>query len=100
MHSKSSNVKPTPIDVEFFGVARLAAGLTYIEVLIDMPTTLGKIIHSIDSLVPGAAGGLLVDEKLAPGIIINIDGRRFETDLSTEINSAKSVILMSIDVGG
>ena len=94
-------MKRSPVAVEFYGVARIAVGTTGIGIETEFPVTLGELVRLVESGLPNdAAGQLMKDGKLAPGIIINLDGRRFETEMDTVISSVDSMIFMSIDVGG
>ena len=85
------------VQIEFFGIPRTRAGISHIAV---EATTLGAALQQVADLVPGWGDACLEDNQLQRGLIANLNGQRFISDIDTLLNPGDSVLILSADVGG
>ncbi len=87
------------VRVEFFGVPRHQIGVTAIDV---EPKTmvLGDVLSATAAALPEFAKNCLDGSQLKPGLLANINGHRFTTDIATSLCHHDSVLILSSDVGG
>lgn len=83
--------------VEFFGVARLRAGVDSLEV---PATTLGDIFDQLTLRLPGFSAQCLQNGQLRADFIASINGDRFVRDRSLKISANAAVLILSVDAGG
>ncbi len=96
-----SNLPETKsISVEFYGTARLDAQLTRLTLEHHADMTLHDLLRQVEERLPYVEGKILTESGLAPGLIANLDGNSFTSDLDQDLSRIASVLIMSIDVGG
>ncbi len=62
--------------------------------------SLRKLIHSLDEQFPGMAERLIVDDRLAPGLAVSIDGEVSTRELITRVSSDAVVHFVAAIAGG
>ncbi len=87
------------VRVEFFGVPRERSGVAAMTVEVQTPT-LGAVLLEVASQLPDFASRCLNGDQLKPGLIANVNGRRFTIDPQTPLTDGDSVLILSADVGG
>jgi molybdopterin converting factor small subunit len=89
------------VSVEFFGIARLWAGVGHVEVeLAAGKACLTDILDSLAERLPAFRQSCLAGGRLDAALICNIDGQRFITDPATPIADRQTVLILSADAGG
>lgn len=87
------------IEVEFFGIPRLRAGVCRVTVRAEYATPLADVLAALHFECPGFAAACLDGDRLRDGFIASIDGEVFTTrDVLVECGNA--VLIMSTDAGG
>ena len=87
------------VRVEFFGVPRHQVGVTALDVEVQSLTLADVLLATADAL-PEFAQSCLNGTQLKPGLLANINGRCFTTDLAMPLCDHDSVLILSSDVGG
>ena len=87
------------VRVEFFGVPRERAACQVIDVNVT-ELTLSDVLAETARQLPEFARRCLIDGRLQPGLIANINGRQFTADAMTRLTDGDSVLILSADVGG
>ena len=87
------------VRVEFFGMPRQRAGLAALDVEVES-LTLGDVLAAAGKLLPEFARSCLDGSRLKPGLLANINGRRFTTDAQTTLSDQDSLLILAADVGG
>jgi molybdopterin converting factor small subunit len=85
------------VAVEFFGVARLRAGVDRVEVAAG---TLGEVLRRVEASCPKMHGQLVVDGELAHGLLASLGGGQFIRKSEEILPSGITVLLIPADVGG
>lgn len=85
------------VTVEFYGIPRQRAGVASVEV---DGTRLGDVLRNVAEVLPGLAECCIDQERLKPGYLANVNGRKFTADPSLALKPGDSVLLLSADVGG
>lgn len=85
------------IQVEFYGVPRLKAGISSIQVEAD---TVAELLDQLKKNVPSFADACIKDDQLASDYLLNINGKSFTRDVSTQLLAGDHVLILSADVGG
>ena len=88
------------IRVEFYGVARLRAGVSAATVESSNTSTLGEIFTAIRQRFPALAEHCFDEQRLHPTFVANIDGNQFVRDPATPLQPNSVVLLLSADAGG
>ena len=87
--------------VEFFGIPRLRAGVSTIDIKLDGEAeSLRGVLQIVAAACPEFADSCLVDGWLKTGYVINIDGEEFVSDPDVLISNLNTLIVMSSDAGG
>ena len=87
------------VRVEFFGMPRQRAGLATVDVEVAS-LTLGDVLVAAGKQLPEFARTCLEGSHLKPGLLANINGRRFTTDTQTVLADQDGVLILAADVGG
>jgi molybdopterin converting factor small subunit len=82
--------------VEFLGVPRARAGVSEVELHV---TTLGEMLGALAAEMPGLRE-LIVDARLHPSVVANLNGDRFVSDPTTPLAAGDRVLILSADAGG
>ena len=82
--------------VEFLGVSRQRAGVDELEVQAD---TLGQLLTTLWDRLP-ALREVIVDDRLHPAFVANLNGDEFISDPRTTLHAHDSVLILSSDAGG
>jgi molybdopterin-guanine dinucleotide biosynthesis protein A len=85
------------VTFEFFGVARLRAGVGSASV---DATTLGAALVELAKCCPSLIGPVLNGEALHSAYTLNLNGERFVNDPRTLLSDGDRLLLLSVDVGG
>ena len=85
------------IDVELFGIPRARAGTARVAVCGE---TLGAALVALASQYPALAAACIEENRLRPGYLANLSGRRFITDPATPLVSGDTLLILSADAGG
>jgi molybdopterin converting factor small subunit len=84
------------MQVEFFGVPRMRAGVSRLEIQAD---TLGQLLGTLAARLP-ALGELMNASRLHPAFAANLNGDRFVSDPLTPLGENDRVLILSADAGG
>jgi hypothetical protein len=87
---------------ELFGTARIAAGVRWVDLELDMPTSLRLLLPILVERCP-AVGGAVVDLEggtLAAGYVLNRNGRDFLKDADAVIQPGDDLLVLSSAAGG
>ncbi len=82
--------------VEFYGVPRLRAGVSWLAVEAD---TIHAALAAVAAACPGLAD-VLAGDQLAPHYLVSVNGDRFVTELDAELVPGTVLLLLSADAGG
>ena len=82
--------------VELLGIPRERAGIS--ELHVDAQT-LGEALTKLASRFP-ALGELVIDGRLHPSIVANLNADMFVSDPTTPLAAADRLIILSADAGG
>ena len=85
------------IQVEFFGVPRLKAGVASTQVSAD---NVADLFTALREQLPEFADACLNGESLAAEFLLSINGTQFTRDESFNLNKGDHVLILSADVGG
>jgi molybdopterin-guanine dinucleotide biosynthesis protein A len=88
---------PPSVVVEFYGVPRLRAGLSRLEV---SARSLGDALTELGHTCPALLGTILNGREVLPEYAVNLNGEQFIRDPATPLHEGDSLILLSVDVGG
>lgn len=87
------------IEVEFFGIPRLRAGVRRVTMSADQATQLSDLFARLHHECPGFAAACLDGNQLRDGFIASIEGEVF-TSQDVLVECGNSVLIMSADAGG
>ena len=82
--------------VELLGVPRERAGVAELELQAD---TLGQLLTALADICP-RLGDLVLDGRLQPSVVANLNGERFVSDPQTPLRDGDAVLILSADAGG
>jgi molybdopterin converting factor small subunit len=85
------------VTVELYGVPRLRAGASRVEVPAG---TLASILHALASALPGLVPDIVQDGRLTEHALVAIDGRELVADPATPIADGAVLVLISAAAGG
>ena len=85
------------IQVEFFGVPRLKAGLALTQVTAN---TVAELFATLREQLPEFADACLHGDQLKKEYLLSINGTQFTRDESFNLNEGDHVLILSADVGG
>ena len=83
--------------IELYGIARIRAGLDWVEI---EASTLQEAVRALAEQCPGLVPEVVVDERLADGFLASLDGRRFLSDESTQLEPSATLLIVSAEAGG
>lgn len=84
-------------NIELLGLAKHFAGVSEAT----LPgNTLSEILQHLTRLSPNWEAHCAAGTVLPPGLIVCLNERRFTRDLSTPIQEADRILILSADVGG
>lgn len=88
--------------VEFLGLSRRLAQTKESLVEVGDRATLRSVLRHLAARYPALAGPVIVPETfdLVSSYMINIDGRRADTDLDQRLQDGQRLTLMFVDLGG
>jgi molybdopterin converting factor small subunit len=84
------------VTVEFFGMPRHRAGRAELDVPVG---TVVDALAAVERACPGLAG-LVQRGKLAPHLLLSVNGNRFGPDLAQRLQPGDRLLLLSADAGG
>ena len=82
--------------VEFLGVPRQRVGVAELEV---QAHTLGQLLSTLAETLPSFRE-LIVEDRLHPAFVANLNGDEFISDPATVLRATDSVLILSADAGG
>ncbi len=85
------------IQVEFFGVPRLKAGVASTQVTAN---TVADLFAELRGQLPEFAVACLKEDCLAQEYLLSINGIQFTRDETVTLNEGDHVLILSADVGG
>jgi molybdopterin converting factor small subunit len=85
------------IQLEFFGVARSRTNVA--EVTLDVECLRDALLQ-VCQRFPSLSELCVVDDQLAAGWLLNVNGTAFTRDLKTALHDGDSVLLIPADAGG
>ena len=90
------------VRVEFFGVARLAAGHKAVVVPYAQAGSLGEVVGALAERCPALVGPVIAagGRALLDGYIFNVNGRDFVPDLGAALRPGDTVLLIAAAAGG
>jgi hypothetical protein len=93
---------PASCQVEFFGPARLLAGMRSVTIEIAQPMELRRLIPALAARCPALDGPVLdpTHQSLVDGYIFNRNGRDFLVETSALVQPNDRLLLLSSLAGG
>lgn len=89
------------VRVEFFGIARLRAGVSHTAVAAGPEgVTLAELLAELSERFPGLAEDCLDGRRLRPPYVANLDGQRFVADPQLRLLDGQSLLILAADAGG
>ena len=89
------------IEIEFFGIPRLRAGVERTTVLPDeSQTTLSAVLAAIATQCPDFARDCMHEGRLRDGYVVSVDGETFTRRDDLPVSSGQSILILSTDAGG
>jgi molybdopterin converting factor small subunit len=85
------------IQVEFFGVPRLKAGVVSTQVTAD---NIAELFTVLREQLPEFADACLNGDRLAAEYLLSINGIQFTRDETITLHEGDQVLILSADVGG
>ena len=85
------------IQVEFFGVPRLKAGVANTHVTAN---TIVELFAALRAQLPEFADACLIGDQLAAEYLLSINGTQFTRDATLQLKEGDHVLILSADVGG
>lgn len=85
------------VRVEFLGIPRQRAGVSSVNV---EAKTLGDAIDQLQQMLPDFAADCLEDGQLRRGVLANINGTMFTTEVRMPLRSGDTLMILSADAGG
>jgi len=85
------------IRIEFFGIPRERTGMGSVDLQADC---VSSALRQIAQDFPEFADRCMNGDRLASGLIMNLNGERFTSDPATRISDGDSLLILSADVGG
>ncbi|MBZ5711994.1 MoaD/ThiS family protein [Nannocystis pusilla] len=85
------------VTVELYGVPRLRAGASSVEVPAGK---LASILHALASALPGLSPDIIRDGRLSEHALVAIDGREVVADPERVIADGATLVLISAAAGG
>ncbi len=97
---------------EFYGVARLRAGLDRIAVRAETAgaeaaggrsagdATLGAALAALERSCPGVSGSIVEEGRLSRHFRLSLNGRQFVSDPQHALAEGDTLIVLSAEVGG
>jgi molybdopterin converting factor small subunit len=86
-----------PVTLEFFGLVRQWAGRPSLTV---EASTLGDALGRAAAEIPQLCPACLLNGRLQPGYLANVNCQRFTTDPATPLDPGDAVLILTADVGG
>jgi sulfur-carrier protein len=87
-----------PVQFELFGVPRLRAGRSVIEVDAE---TVGEALAGLARACPPLDGTVIIGHSaIHPAYKLNLNGEQFVSDAATPLTEGDCLLLMAADVGG
>lgn len=83
--------------VEFFGVARLRAGIEQAHVYAH---SIGEALAEVAKQCPALNGTVVDNGRLAPGFVIAVNGLQITADPLTALRPGDALVVLSADAGG
>ena len=88
------------IQVELFGIPRLRAGASVVEIKTDHGLTLGEVLIRLAQDCPALERECIEAGRVKQGYVANLDGQKFVSDPDVIVESGSSLLIMSADAGG
>jgi len=85
------------IQVEFFGVPRLKAGVASTQVTAG---NIAELFVALSEQLPEFAVACLCGDQLAAEYLLSINGTQFTRDSTLQLSEGDHVLILSADVGG
>ncbi len=87
--------------VELYGVARLTAGLTKVDVQVPNPATAVDVTSALALACPQLVGSAITSNGgLMKGHVLNVNGRSFVDRMDAPIFPGDHILLLSDQAGG
>ncbi len=85
------------IQVEFFGIPRLKAGIASTQFIAG---NVAELFAELREQLPELAEACLMGDQLAAEYLLSINGTQFTRDESLTLYEGDHVLILSADVGG
>jgi len=85
------------IRIEFYGIPRERTGVGSLDVEADC---VASALRQVARDFPEFAARCMNGDRLAAGLIMNLNGEKFTSDPATRIQDGDSLLILSADVGG
>jgi molybdopterin converting factor small subunit len=89
--------KPVTITVEFYGMPRQQAGRAEMDVVAGSVT---DVLAAVERACPDLKDLVRSGSRLAPHILLSLNGKAFVTDLHQQLQAGDRLLLLSADAGG
>lgn len=89
------------VRVEFFGMARLRAGISEYAVVLNQPSpTLGDVYQSLAQQLPGLVPHCIEHGHLQSGFLASINSGTFTSAADAVLHPDDVILILSTDAGG
>lgn len=85
------------VTIEFYSIPRQRAGTASVE---TPAGPLRTVLRSAGERLPDFGRACLDGDRLKPGYVANLNGRRFVSDPQAALADGDSLLIFSADVGG
>lgn len=85
------------VTIELYGVARLRAGRTEVEV---EARSLAEALAALGAACPVLVPAVVAGERLAPSWMVALNGAQITADPATPLADGDRLVLVSADAGG
>lgn len=93
----TTNDEPARVRIELYGVPRLVAGKTAVDV---RASCLGDALAALASACPDLTPSVVDAGALSPAYVIAINGTQFDDDPAARLQDGDVVVLLSAQAGG
>ncbi len=101
---ESEAIRPThiSINVELFGMARMACGQRYVNMNVPVEPTSKDVVTILAETCPDLVGKVILDDMtgLQESYMFNLNGTEFISDERLHLKSGDTLLLFSSQAGG
>ena len=100
--TKKVSSKQVDIQVELFGLARIAAGRRQVDVRVPKRAHPAEVASALADACPELIGDIILDDRsgLQQSYTFNLNGTSFLSDRQLDLNPGDTLLLFSSQAGG